>query len=183
MNVKDTRKTPERVRKCMGIRFRWEGLQGEGCGSRGERPCQKTSGAGSRTKKSGHDGSETRVRVGTLSPAGTRLGDRHKTGSERHQKNSADIIEHRNCDGKPEKPGDWGVMGNSISVERSLPPRVRRHDHVEGCSCLLNHRCCALDVWCLSFPSFMFFVCVQTTFQRESVHAMWWGHREIFLMI
>ena len=32
-------KSPERVRECMGISF-WKGLQGESCGTRGERPCQ-----------------------------------------------------------------------------------------------------------------------------------------------
>ena len=33
-------KTGERLRKCMGIRFWWPNLQDEGCGTRGERPCQ-----------------------------------------------------------------------------------------------------------------------------------------------
>ena len=68
-------------------------------------------------------------------------------------------------------PGDLqtgDLIGNSISVERSLPPRVRRPGHVEGCSCLLNHRCCAHEVWSLSPPSFMFW-CVSRQRYNEKV--------------
>ena len=146
-NVKDMIKTREIVRQYMGVRFWWEGFQREGCGSRREGPCQTHQEQVQEQIILGHDGT------------GTRLGDRHKTSCQRDQKNRPNIFEHRNCDGKPDGSGGWRVLGNSISVERSFPPRVRRHDHVEGCSCLLNHRCCAHDLWCLSSPSFMFFAC------------------------
>ena len=93
-------KTREIVRKCMGISFWWKGLQGEGCGTRGERPCQYIRSKFKKRRNLGDDGSETQVRVGSLGSTGPRLGDRHETSCERDQRNRADICEHRNLDGK-----------------------------------------------------------------------------------
>ena len=49
-------------------------LLGEGCRTRGERPCQIHQEQVQEHRNPGHDGSETEVRVGTLVPTGTETG-------------------------------------------------------------------------------------------------------------